>query len=128
MAELTIRITPFTDWADGKQWTTSWHGKVKRIGNVKVDLPCAEDVEEVLYEGESGDVWDGKCAALVRLKDGRLMAYETFYGPTGNGFYEDAYGGDAEVWFAHPRSLKTLVLQAFTDEGRRLLGIPEEGL
>ena len=83
-----------------------------------------QDIAEVLYEGETGDTWDGKVAAVFKLRDGRLVAYETFYGPTGDGFHEDAYGGDAELVFAS--DLRLLVNGALTDEGRRLAGVPQE--
>lgn len=85
-----------------------------------------EDVDEVVFYGESGDHWDGKEAAVMRLKDGRYVAYETFWGPTGDGFHEDAYGGDANLYFG--TNLNDLILTALTDEGRRLCGIPEEGI
>ena len=124
---LKVRVTPFEDWKSGA-WTTSWNGAARSIDGTDTTLPTAADIERVLYQGETGDTWDGDVAAVIKLKDGRLLAYETFYGPTGDGFFEDAYGGDATVWFAREENLPRLVLEALTDEGRRLCGIPAEGL
>src|SRR5438105_309130 len=65
------------------------------------------DVAEVLYYGESEDYWDGTSVAVLKLKDGRLVAWQTWWGPTGNGFGLDAYGGDTKVYFA--QDLRLLV-------------------
>lgn len=85
-------------------------------------MPTAEDVAEVLHEASSGDQWDGTVAAVLKLHDGRFMVWETFYGPTGNGFIEDAYGGDAEIMFAS--TYDAAIRWGLTDEGRNLLDIP----
>jgi hypothetical protein len=91
-------------------------------------LPFSEkDVAEWVYEWETGDRWDGTCAAVVLLRDGRLAAWESWWGPTGSGFFDDAYGGDAEVWFAREENLRGLIMQALSDESRRGCGIPAEG-
>ena len=101
-----------------------WHGDIRSVDGTPNDRFSKSDVEVVLYEGEQGDQWDGIGAAVFRLTDGRLVAYETFWGPTGDGFHEDAYGGDAVLWVG--RDLRLLINTALTDEGRRLAGIPEE--
>jgi len=106
---------------------SSWSGDYISVdGTTETGPIIAENVEEVLYHGVQGDEWDGKEAVVFKMKDGRFVAYETFYGPTGNGFNEDAYGGDADLFFS--TNLKFLILMALTDEGRRLCGIPVEGL
>ncbi len=43
--------------------------------------------------------WDGEECGVLVLKDGRFVAWETWWGPTGSGFSCDAYGGDAEILF-----------------------------
>ena len=108
----------------------SWGGVVHSLDGTDTTVPKSADaVAEVLYYGEHGiDDWDGSEAAVVRLHDGRLMAWETWWGPTGSGFCADAYGGDAEVWFARPENLQDLILQALSDSSRELAGIPREGL
>jgi hypothetical protein len=123
MAELTIKVTPF-GWRDDGSFSTSWDRAFRSLDDTSIGEFREQDIAEVLYEGETGDTWDGKCAAVFKLNDGRLVAYETFYGPTGDGFHEDAYGGDAELVFAS--DLRLLVNEALTDEGRRLAGVPEE--
>lgn len=86
-----------------------------------------EDVEEILFHGDTGARdWDGKEAAVLKLRSGTYVAYETWWGPTGDGFHEDAYGGDEKLYFG--RDLNNLILTALSDEGRRLCGIPAEGL
>lgn len=83
----------------------------------------ADDLAEILWQGSSGDTWDGWEAAVCRLKDGRYVAWETMYGPTGSGFSADAYGGEAQVFFANDLSL--LVRRALGDAARRELEVPE---
>ena len=56
--------------------------------------------EALLYVYESGDRWDGDVAGIVLLTDGRYVSWECFYGPTGDGFCRDAYGGEAEIYFS----------------------------
>lgn len=117
------------DEIDEAPWNAyTWDESVCSIDGADTTLPTKDDVAEVLYHGSSGPDWDGVEAAVVRLNDGRLAAWESTWGPTGSGFSEDAYGGDAEVWFAPDDALNKLVLQALTDTGRRLCGIPKEGL
>lgn len=119
-----IAVTP---WTTSGKWSDSWHGNFKRIGNVKVGPFMPGDVQKVLYAADSGDD-DGMSVAVLSLRDDRLVAWESWWGPTGNGFFEDAYGGDTEIWFAYPRYLKKLILTALTDIGRELVGISREGL
>jgi len=124
-AALSIRVTPFREWGKDKgAFTTSWERNLRSLDDTPASEFRADDIAEVLYQGDTGDDWDGKAAAVFRLKDGRLVAYETFWGPTGDGFNEDAYGGDAELVFAS--DLRLLVNAALTDEGRRLIGVPKE--
>ena len=123
--QLTIRVTPFKDWGDDPgSFSSSWQREYHSLDGTATDEFRAQDIDEVLYQADTGDDWDGKAAAVFRLKDGRLIAYETFWGPTGDGFNEDAYGGNATLEFAS--ELRLLVNSALTDEARRLLGIPEE--
>lgn len=107
---------------------TSDHGGFRSIAGAEAGPFKESEVAEVLFHGNVGaDDWDGNEAAVIRLHDGRLVAWETWWGPTGAGFSEDAYGGTAELWFAPAGLLNTLVLQALTDEGRDLCGIPRDG-
>jgi hypothetical protein len=103
-----------------------WHGELISVDGTAATPFTEEEVERILYAGATPDDWDGQQAAVLLLKDGRYVAYETDWGPTGDGFNEDAYGGDADVYFG--KDLNRLVLTALTDSGRRLCGIPEAGL
>jgi hypothetical protein len=59
------------------------------------------DVDAVLFHYCAIDgSYDGKVAVVVRLTQGRgYAAWESWWGPTGSGFGNDAYGGDAVVYF-----------------------------
>lgn len=123
MKELKLMAWGDTPGGSSYGWST---GEFVSLDGAPTGPVEQADVEEILFSGITGDDWDGKEAAVMRLKDGRFVAYETFWGPTGDGFHEDAYGGDAKLYFS--TNLDDLVLTALTDEGRRLCGIPEEGL
>jgi len=85
-----------------------------------------DDIETVVAYDDRGDYWDGLVVAIVRLKDGRYVGWDTFWGPTGNGFCEDAYGGDAEVHFAN--DLERLIRFGLSEDARDRLGISLEGM
>ena len=107
--------------------TRGWsEGDFVSVDGAHVGPVEIENVAEVLYYGTTGRDWDGTEAAVMRLQDGRFVAYETWWGPTGSGFSYDAYGGDSNLCFAN--DLNALILSALTDAGRRLCGIPAEGL
>lgn len=114
LCERTGGVTPWHAY--------SWSGRVylasEPLNRIGVALPEPSEVQRIVAAASSGDEWDGVVAAVVRLKDGRYLAYETFYGPTGSGFYEDAYGGDADVWIGTLAQVRRMGL---TNEGRRML-------
>lgn len=114
--ELTINVTPF--------FRHDWSGRLISLGGAPTDDFTEEDVAEVIAQGEEdhGGGWDGECAAVLRLKDGRYVSYETFWGPTGDGFCADAYGGTADLQFAYDEA--TVVRWGLTDNGRKLCGYP----
>lgn len=86
------------DDIDPAPWNRyTWSGSFICIGCPAITDLKREEVEEVLAWWESGDEWDGRTAGLVRLVNGSFVAWECDYGPTGNGFSEDAYGGDADI-------------------------------
>lgn len=117
LEDLTDGVNPFN--------RHTWSGRlIAHDGASDADF-TEDDVAAVVAEGASGDEWDGTVAAVLVLKDGRFVSYETFYGPTGNGFSEDAYGGDADLHFAP--TYEAVVRWGLTDEGRRLCGIPNPG-
>lgn len=83
-------------------------------------------VEEIIASSEQPGTsgWEGKVAAVCRLKDGRYISYETFWDVSGDGFRRDAYGGDADLIFSS--TLEAAVKFGLTDEGRRMCGLPED--
>lgn len=84
-------VNPFrrSDWSGN---TLDWTGKEI------ADLPEDESVvKRVVWSYQDNDRWDGQVAAIVELVDGRFASWESWYGPTGDGFNRDAYGGDSIV-------------------------------
>lgn len=83
------------------------------IDGADTTLPKVADVAEILH--------DGYCAGVVRLHDGRYVAWATFEDVTGHGFAYDAYGGDADIYFAN--TLDGVLRWGLTDEARRILKV-----
>lgn len=80
---------------------STWHGQlVSTDGTPTVDF-SAGDVHLVVSIGpaERSD-WEGYDVGVALLKDGRFVSRESSRGPTGSGFSEDAYGGDADIAFS----------------------------
>lgn len=93
-AEECAQLVVSVPWNRG-----TWNGKFLSFDNTKTDDFEAEDVKEIIAtEGLGG--WDGSCAAIVVLNDGRYVSWESDWGPTGSGFSEDAYGGYADINFS----------------------------
>lgn len=112
LARLTKGVNPFN--------RIDWDGHLVSLDETLTDDFTAEDVAEVIASGQSNDDWDGEVAAVLRLKDGRFVSYETFWGPTGDGFCADAYGGRADMHFG--ATLEVVQRLGLTDTGRRLCG------
>lgn len=112
---LTDGVNPFGEY-------NTWHGRYVSLDGCEAGEFTKDDVAEVIHEGvEGAGGYDGSVAAVLRLKDGRYVSYETFFGPTGDGFSEDAYGGDADIHFAN--DLTTIITLGLTDDGRALCKI-----
>lgn len=118
-------VNPFP-WDFGVE--KNWHGRYVSLDGTAAGEFSMDDVAEIVAQGSTEDRWDGTVAAVLRLKDGRFVSWETFYGPTGDGFSEDAYGGDADLSFG--ASFGVVWRMGLTDDGRRLLdaeGVAPEG-
>jgi len=74
-----------------------WHGSIMSVDNTSTDEFTRNDLKEVVWQQEDDDRWEGEVACICHLKDGRYVVWETSFGPTGDGFSEDAYGGDANI-------------------------------
>lgn len=97
----------------------SWSGELTTTDDTATNDFTVEDVARVIAHGTTAkDDWDGKCAGIVRLKDGRYVSWESWWGPTGSGFCNDAYGGDADIVFS--RTIKAATL-AISESARELL-------
>jgi len=96
----------------------NWHGKRISMDGADTSDFTKEDVDYVEFFYGDGDTWDGKEVCLFVLKDGRIIGYENFYGPTGDGFHEDAYGGDTDVIFAKSLGSLKKEIAHFQDEGK----------
>jgi len=116
------RIAPMTDIdsiSDAPWSRYEWSGKFVTADGAPTDDFTREDVEEILAFGTTGDYWDGETAGVARLKDGRIIAWESSYGPIGSGFCHDAYGGDANIIVA--RTVNA-ALKYISEKARELLG------
>lgn len=96
----------------------SWHGEFVSLDGAATGDFTRDDIDALLAYGTSGDEWDGETAGIVRLKDGRFVSWESSYGPTGDGFSEDAYGGDTDIWFA---TTAGTALEKISECGREIL-------
>lgn len=45
-------------------------------------------------------MWNGESAVVIELRYGLFVGWETFWDPTGDGFYRGAYGGYTDLVFA----------------------------
>lgn len=116
-------INPFNRYEYGKE-SCSWHGKIVSLDGTSADDFEDDALDELLAAGSTPkEDWDGDVAGAARLKDGRIVGWETNWGPTGNGFAEDAYGGDATIYVGG--TLDVVMWQGLSAEGRRLCGWPE---
>jgi len=84
-----------------------------------VPLPDITEVMSVREYAATKDDWDGVSVAVLKLTRGRWMTWESWWGPTGDGFSEDAYGGDADVWISD--TLELAYRLGLTDAGRSML-------
>lgn len=99
-----------------------WDGKTIILDGCTDHDFTLEDVDVVLAYGDTGqDGWYGKAAGIARLKDGRYVAWESWWDATGSGFGRDAYGGDADIAFA---STPGRALQYLSEQSRELLRWP----
>ena len=123
--ELTDIIGWSGPWDDdgsrSRGWTT---GTCRHVSDITaaVELPSLDDVVGVHRHATTpeGD-WDGNSVVILALTGGRWMTWESWWGPTGSGFSEDAYGGDADVWIAD--NIPDAIRLGLTDDGRRMLGV-----
>ena len=119
---MTIEIDVINPW-EASNWISRVIDLDHELPNHEVPWSTDFKLAKVEASAESGGGWDGTVAALVRLSDNRWMAWETFWGPTGDGFSEDAYGGDADVFMSVDRA--KVIKFGLTDEGRRMLELAD---
>jgi hypothetical protein len=106
-------------------WTRgTWNGQFLSLDDTPAGDFKPEEIWRVLAVNNSGGDWDGFGAAVIQLKDGRWVAWESSWGPTGSGFSEDAYGGDANVYFSS--TMEGAIMLGLTPVSRDLLGLDTE--
>ena len=96
----------------------SWDGRLISLDGASTDDFVDTELDEILAYGETAPGWDGNAAGVLRLKDGRFVAWESDWGPTGSGFSADAYGGTADIAFAHTPGK---CLEYLSEKSRELL-------
>lgn len=115
-----MRLEPFSAFG-----SANWFGSINAIGECSTDEPEISDVVEVVSHCETGDRFEGNSYAVVRLLDGRFLAWETWWGATGDGFFHDAYGGDSDVVVS--MSLALICRLGISDEARSALDLGVDG-
>jgi len=120
---MAMRCEPFS-FAFNAEMTT-WRGTIEALDGCDTTAPSVLDVTDALIAEDDAAEWDGNSCALLTLADGRFMAWETTWGPTGDGFSEDAYGGDATIYVARDRAL--IARMGLSDAARAALGIDING-
>ena len=100
---------------DRHEWTGSL---VSFDGTAIDDFERADVAEVVACTSTKGSSWDTKSVAVVRLADGRFVAWETWWAYSGDGFCHDAYGGDTDIIFA---SMAEKAVASLSDQARDLL-------
>ena len=109
-----VSVNPFSRY--------DWSGEVVSLDETDADPVPEDSLYKLLVAGETPERWDGEVSGIALINDGRWIAWSTFYGPTGHGFCNDAYGGNATIFVASsPETLRQMALGA---EGRMLCGIP----
>jgi hypothetical protein len=97
----------------------SWHGALTSTDDCNVADFTRDDIASVVAYGETNAKdWDGKNAGIVLLKDGRYVSWESWWGPTGSGFCDDAYGGDTDIIFSKTLDAAT---KAISESARELM-------
>lgn len=123
-----IPISACNEHPFGWNGRRSDHGALVSVDGTPTSEIMLHDVTAIVAYGDSDGrpvqepkgrgSWDGDAAGIARLVDGRFIAWESWWGPTGSGFSCDAYGGDAEILFgASPAAL----LPHLTEKARELL-------
>lgn len=99
-----------------------WHGSIVSVDGTDTtdtmhDQSC---IGRVIAWGTTRESdWDGECAGVVQLVDGRYCSWSSGWGPTGSGFSKDAYGGDAGIFVA---STALGAIQALSERDLELMG------
>lgn len=107
------KISP-APWRRGQ-----WHGSLVSVDGTRTEDFVRDDVARVVAWGTTdASDWDGETAGIVELHDGRFVAWEATWGPTGDGFSEDAYGGESDILFA---ATVEAARAALSERGRELL-------
>lgn len=92
---LDINISP-------APWSRSdWHGSLIAVGDPRTDIDdvTRADVLHLVCWRGSDDRYEGDTAGVAQLRNHVFIAWEASYGPTGDGFNHDAYGGNADIFY-----------------------------
>lgn len=103
---------------------SDWRGRIESFDGTSCADFSGEDIAEIIAASSTDAEWEGEVAAVFKLSDGRYVAFETYWGPTGNGFCSDAYGGDANICVG--ATVESVIKFGLTDEGRLLLKLTLE--
>lgn len=75
-----------------------WTGSIVSVDGAPDHDFTIDDVDHIVaYASTPRDEYDGKTVGVAALKDGRFIAWESWWDATGSGFCNDAYGGTADI-------------------------------
>ena len=107
-----IQVEP---WMEAR---LGWGGELISADGASIEDFRRCDVADVLQYAKTGPSWKGETAGVIRLKDGRFVAWEADWGFTGNGFVCEAYISTADLIFGHSQAA---VLNRLSERARNLL-------
>lgn len=82
-------------------WSRDAEYKPVSVNDCPTSTIAVSDVKRIVaHDGGGPSGFESSEIAVAELHDGRFAGWESWTDATGSGFHADAYGGDAEVWFA----------------------------
>lgn len=107
----TIEDIKLQPWKEARH---GWRGELISADGASVEDFSESDVAEVLQYAETADAWDGETAGVIRLKDGRFVAWEADWGRRRASFWTQSL-------YKFSGQTQDAVLSRLTERARGLL-------